>query len=528
MVKRGLTRAYGSSFRLWVSQGTSNRFKSALSGFTLTAFMQSSTAATLLMLSLISKHKIPLTMAVAFIIGADVATTIVAQILTFDLSWLSPFLLSIGIIGYMRNEQGGRKKHLFAILIGLGLMLLALALIREATLPLKASETLPIIMAPLHSDPTMAIAFAALLTWVIHSSLASILLFAALATGGVIDTQLGIFFVLGTNIGGAIIAFAATYKQSVKARQITGSNIIMRMICALIFYLLMPFIMDSINELTTDPGRQIVTLHVAYNIFLGIMFLPIVGIVAKIGETLFPDNEKKERRESDPVYLDDEALLTPIIALASAARETLRMSEMVEDMLERTINCFEQNDDTLAKNISNKDETVDRLYAAIKHYLAKLTQESLDPKEADRYLQILTFSTNLEHVGDIIDKSLMELAKKKIGKGERFSKEGWEEIKNFHASVLNNMKISQSLFLSEDPALARQLIDSKKTIREAEQETSSQHFDRLRQGLPETIATSSIHLDIIRDYRRINSYITTVAYQIIENSEHYANERKRH
>jgi len=204
------------------------------------------------------------------------------------------------------------------------------------------------------------------------------------------------------------------------------------------------------------------------------------------------------------------------------------MSEIVEKMLGQTITCFTQNTDSMAKNISRKDDTVDRLYTAIKYYMAKLTQQSLDPKEADRYLQILTFATNLEHVGDIIDTSLMELAKKKIAKGERFSDEGWSEIKDFHKQVLDNMKLAQNLFISEDPSLARQLIDSKNHIRKAEQETSSQHFHRLRQGLPETIATSSIHLDIIRDYRRINSYISTVAYSILENSTKYANERKKH
>lgn len=528
MVKRGFTRAYGSSLRLWISRGTKNRFTAAASGFATTALLQSSTAATLLMLSFVKKHGITLTAAIAFIIGADIATTIVAQILTFDLSWLSPALLAIGIIGHMKYEHGGRKKHIFTIMIGAGLMLLSLALIRDVTLPLKTSETLPLIMAPLNNDPSMAIVFSALLTWVVHSSLATILLFAAFASNHIIDMQLGFLLVIGANIGGAMISFIATYKQGNRARQITSANIVMRALCALIFYIFMSEILAHLNSYGLDTARQIVTFHVIYNVTLAIIFLPIVPLVAKIGETIFPYKETNKRTESDPLYLDEEALFTPVIALASAARETLRMAEMVEEMLSQTITCFKQNTDKLAKDISREDDTVDRLYAAIKHYLAKLTQESLDPKEADRYLQILTFATNLEHVGDIIDTSLMELAKKKIKSGERFSDEGWAEIKSFHAQVLQNMKLAQTLFLSEDPALARVLIDAKKTIREAEQETSTQHFQRLREGLPETIATSSLHLDIIRDYRRINSYVTTVAYSIIETNARHANERKRH
>ena len=499
-----------------------------LAGFAATALMQSSTAATLLLLSFVKKHGIPIAAAIAFVIGADVATTIVAQILTFDLSWLSPALLAIGIIGHLKYDYAGRKRHIFRIFIGLGLMLLSLALIRDATLPLKTSETLPLIIQPLKNDPLMAIGFAALLTWIIHSSLASILLFAALATGGIISLPLGFLLVVGTNIGGALISFVATYKQGVEARQITSANIIMRCTCAMIFFAFSSQIIEAVEKLDFDTSRDIVTMHVGFNIVLGLIFLPIVGLMDKFMQVLIPIKEDVEIDPADPLYLDDEALFTPVIALASAARETLRMSEMVEDMLERTITSFKQNDDTMAKNISRKDDTVDRLYASIKHYLARLTKESLDPKESDRYLQILTFATNLEHVGDIIDTSLMELAKKKIRKGERFSNEGWQEIKDFHAQVLENMKLAQSLFLSEDPRLARQLIDSKNEIRKAEQETSSLHFQRLREGLPETIATSSIHLDIIRDYRRINSYISTVAYSILENTARHGNKRKRH
>ena len=528
MVKMGFIRAYGSSLRLWISRGTKTRFTSALSGFATTTLLQSSTAATLLMLSFVKKHSIPLTAAIAFIIGADIATTIIAQVLTFDLSWLSPALMTIGIIGHIKYEHGGRRRHVFRIFIGLGLILLSLALIRDVTLPLKTSDTLPLVMEPLNSDPSMAVAFSALLTWIVHSSLATILLFATFASNQIIDMQLGFLMVIGANLGGALISFIATYKQGHQARQITSGNIVMRSTCAILFYIFMDDILAHLATYNLDPARALVTLHVIFNVALGIIFLPLISIVAIIGKTIFPYKETNTREESDPLYLDEEALFTPVIALASAARETLRMAEMVENMLDRTITCFKQNTDSMAKDISREDETVDRLYAAIKHYLAKMTQESLDPKEADRYLQILTFATNLEHVGDIIDTSLMELAKKKIKHGERFSEEGWNEIKNFHAQVLQNMKLAQSLFLSEDPSLARILIDAKKTIREAEQATSSQHFDRLRKGLPETIATSSLHLDIIRDYRRINSYITTVAYSILETNARHANERKGH
>lgn len=528
MVRRGITRAYGSSLRAFIAKGTSNRIISCASGIAATALLQSSTAAALLMLSFVKKHSITITAALAFIIGADIATTLVAQILTFDLSWLSPALLTIGIIGHMRYEHGGRRKHICGVFIGVGLMLLSLALIREASSPLTQSQVLPLILAPLESDPVMAILFAALLTWIIHSSLAAILLFAALASGGIIDLHLGFLLVMGANLGGAFITFIATYKEDHIARRITFGNIIMRALTVIILGLFTHDILSVLATLNMDTARAIVSMHMGFNIALGIAFLPFVQMIALVSEKIFPAPKTTKIDENDPIYLDDQALETPVIALASAARETLRMAEIVENMLEQTIESFKQNNATLAKKISCEDDRVDHLYRAIKLYLAKLTQESLDPKEADRYLQILTFSTNLEHVGDIIEKSLMELAQKKIKAKERFSDEGWDEIKNFHGKVLDNMKLAQTIFLSEDPALARQLIGAKKDIREAEQATSTQHFQRLREGLPETIATSSIHLDIIRDYRRINSYIATVAYAILENAVRHADERRKH
>ena len=505
-----------------------NRFVSCASGIATTGLLQSSTAATLLMLSFVRKHPVALPCALAFVIGADIATTLVAKVLSFDLSWLSPALLVVGIIGHLAFQQGGRKRHIFSVLIGLGLMLLSLTLIREASAPLVHSETLPLIMAPLENDPVTAIAFAALLTWIIHSSLASVLLYAALASSNIIDIELGYLLVLGTNLGGAIITFAATHKQGLTARRVTTGNLFMRGTIVLALALAMDNVLPLFAQLGSDTTHQIVNMHIAFNILLGIVFLPCVQWIGAAMKKLYPKPKNQKPAEHDPVYLDEEALQTPVIALAAAARETLRMAEMVEDMLEQTIEMFKQNTDTMTRAIRRRDDTIDHLYRAIKHYLARLTQESLDPKEADRYLQILTFSTNLEHVGDIIDKSLIELARKKIKNGERFSEEGWHEIRNFHKQVLENMSLAQNLFLSEDPKLARQLIDSKKDIREAEQATSTQHFQRLREGLPETIATSSLHLDIIRDYRRINSYVSSVAYQIIENTARYANERRNH
>lgn len=526
MVKLGFTRAYGTSLRRAVLRGTRNRFIACGSGIGVTMLLQSSTATTLLLISFVKNSSVPLTMALAVVIGSDIATTLVAQILTLDMSWLSPVLLIIGIIGHMIFERGGRKRHIFRACIGVGLMLLSLSLIKDASAPLANSDTLPVILAPLHGDPVMAIVGAAILTWIMHSSLAAVLLFAALASNNIVGLELGALLILGANLGGAFIAYIVTFKDGVTARRITTGNVIMRCVTVVLCMIFFDVMLSYMREFDYSTARHLVNLHVGFNIVLALIFMPTIQWVSKLCEKLVPEEKNKRRPAHEPLYLDDKALDTPVVALAAAARETLRMAEMVQDMLENTIESFKQNDEKLADKISRKDDTVDKLYNEIKLYMTRLTQESLDPKESDRYLQILTFATNLEHIGDIIDKSLMELARKKIKYKERFSEQGWAEIKDFHHQIVENVRMAQTIFLSEDPVLAQQLIDQKQVISATAKKSSAQHFERLRSGLPETIATSSLHLDIIRDYRRINSYITSVAHAILENAEKYESKRK--
>ncbi|MEM7650718.1 MAG: Na/Pi cotransporter family protein [Pseudomonadota bacterium] len=528
MVKIGFTRAYGTSLRKAIKQGTQNRFTACGAGIVVTTMLQSSTATALLLISFVKNNTVPLTAALAVIIGSDIATTLVAQILVFDISFLSPALLIIGIAGHMKFEHGGRKRHIFRVFIGLGLMLLSLSLIKQASAPLSTSATLPLILGPLENDPLTAIIFAAILTWVMHSSLAAVLLFATLATNNILDLELGALMILGANLGGAFIAFIATYKDGVPARRITLGNIIMRCFTVILFFLFIDLAIHQLTRYDFDTARHLINLHTAFNVVLALIFLPSVQWIAPLCKKLVPDKKNVEAPAYEPVYLDDKALNSPVVALACSARETLRMADMVQEMLEDTIDAFKENDNRLANKISQSDDTVDRLYGKIKLYMTQLTQEALDPKESDRYLQILNFATNLEHIGDIIDKSLMELAKKKIKKKERFSDEGWDEITNFHEQIVENMRSAQTIFLSEDPNLAQQLVDQKKEIGHAARASSEMHFDRLREGLPETIATSSLHLDIIRDYRRINSYITTVAYAILENAKKHKSKRRKH
>ena len=213
--------------------------------------------------------------------------------------------------------------------------------------------------------------------------------------------------------------------------------------------------------------------------------------------------------------------------MASATRETLRLGDLVQQMLEDTITVFKTNDMYLLEKVRDEDNTIDELYGQIKIYMAQLSQEFMDVNEAQRYVQVLTFSTNLEHVGDVIDKNLMPLALKKIKRQINFSEEGLKEIERVHTMVCESVDLAQSIFVSSDKDMARRLLQDKHDIRDLEITGMAKHIERLGEGVPDTISTSSLHVDIIRDYRRINSYMCTVAYPILEQdgencrSKHY-------
>jgi phosphate:Na+ symporter len=206
-------------------------------------------------------------------------------------------------------------------------------------------------------------------------------------------------------------------------------------------------------------------------------------------------------------------------------RETLNLGDRVEAMLRQTMEVFERNDQRLLKAVENADDAVDRLHEAIKLYLIQTSRTQLGEEESRRYVEILSFTMNLEHIGDIVDKNLMELATKKIKNRYAFSAQGLAELKGFHARVLENLRLALNVFATRDIVLARRLVGEKTLMREAESKAADSHFARLREGRPESIETSSIHMDVIRDFKRINGHLTAVAYPILEAAGELADTR---
>lgn len=485
-------------------------------GLGVTGLLQSSTATALLIMSFAGRGLVTVAPALAVMLGADLGSTLVVQVLSFDVSALAPALLVLGVGAFMLSSVA-RGRQIGRILIGLGLMLLSLQLIVGASEPLRDSATLRMVLASLSADPILAVILGALLAWCAHSSVAVVLLIMSLAVGGVVPVELGVALVLGANVGSGLIPFFLSLSGDPVSRRVPLGNLAFRALGAVAVLPLAELAMPYVAMLGEAPARQIANFHSVFNLALAAVFLPLTGVAARLTARILPEREANDGTdEHRPRHLDDSVIDTPPVALACATREAMRVADMVESMLRDSIQVFRNDDKNLLAEISAQETAVDKLHEALKFYLTRISSNALDDDDSRRCVDLITFTTNLEHVGDIIDKNLMELAQKKIRNRQQFSEDGWAELVDLHERVVQNMQLAMSVFVSGDVETARRLIGEKEHMRDFERRASEQHLERLRAGKIESIETSSLHLDMLRDLKRINSHITAVAYPVVD------------
>jgi phosphate:Na+ symporter len=322
--------------------------------------------------------------------------------------------------------------------------------------------------------------------------------------------------VLGANLGSAINpVFEGARRDNPASYRLPLGNLINRVVGVL---LIAPFLRPIAEHLQTwqpDLAKMTAEFHVAFNVATAIIFIGLLDAMARLLKKLLP-NRVQETDPSRPRYLDESALETPSLALADAARETLHMGDLVEIMLRKVMAAMMTNDRSLVDQVSRMDNSVDNLDEAIKLYVTKLTRGSLDEHEGRRAMEIISFTINLEHIGDIIDKNLSELATKKIKRRFQFSPEGADELSAFHKRTMDSLRIAFGVFMSGDVNEARKLLVEKAHLRNTEIAATERHLDRLREGRPETIETTSLHLDVLRDLRRIHSHVCSVAYPVLD------------
>jgi phosphate:Na+ symporter len=515
MVRSGVMRAFGAELRRLLSTTLRNRLMALLAGIGVTAFLQSSTATALMITSFAARGLVALVPALAIMLGANIGTTLIVQVLSFNVSALAPVLFLVGL-GAFKLGKRTPTRHLGRVAIGLGLMLLALHILLDTLAPAESAPSVHALLEAITGQPVLCVLLAAVLTWAVHSSAAVVLLVMPLASSHFITPVAALALVLGANLGSAVNPILEGGSSNNPAsRRLPVGNLINRCIGVVVVLPFLQPIADALTRLEPNPARMTADFHMAFNVALALVFIFLLDQLAWLLMRLLPD-PLKSPDPSTPLYLDETAINTPSVALACAARETLHMGDIVESMLRKAMTALMTNDRKLAAEVSRMDNIVDRLDEAIKLYVTKMTRESLDDRDGRRAMEIISFSINLEHIGDIIDKNLMELAVKKIKHKYEFSKEGAKELAAFHKLIMDNLKLAFSVFINNNVKIARTLISEKSQIRTAELACADSHLARLREGRPESIETSSLHLDVLRDLKRIHSHICSVAYPVLE------------
>jgi phosphate:Na+ symporter len=515
MVLSGVLRAFGPNLRRFLAKALHNRFSAFGAGLCLTALLQSSTATGLMATSLTADGLVSLVPALAIMLGANVGTTLIVQVLSFDISALAPVLFVAGLVTF-RVGGSSLTKALGRIAIGLGLMLLALHILLDTLAPAEQAPAVRELLASITGDPVLCILIAAALTWAAHSSVAVVLLVMSLAYSHFVTPEAALALVLGANLGSAINPLIEGGSRGDPAsRRLPVGNLVNRFVGILIALPFLPAITRELTALQPDTAKMTAEFHMLFNIALAAIFIGALDPLASLLVRVLP--EKKQPSDAAmPRYLDEAALGTPPLALANAAREAIRMGDTVEAMLRDVMAALLNNDRKLATEVSRMDNVVDRLDEAIKLYITKLTRDSLDDREGHRAMEIISFTINLEHIGDIIDKNLCQLALKKIKRGYQFSPEGAAELTAFHKRVCECLQAAFGIFMAGDVAAARRLVREKAELRKAELEAADRHFERLREGRPESLETTSLHLDVLSDLKRIHSHICSVAYPVLE------------
>ena len=514
LVRTSILRVYGAELRRFLSVNVGNRFMALLAGLGVTSLLQSSTATALLTTSFAGSGLIATAPALAIMLGADIGTSLAAVFLSRDLSWLSPLLIFVGVIVFL-SKQRSPAEHLGRVAIGLGLMMLALQLIVAAARPLTQTAGVKAIFTTISGDPLLDLVIAAAVTVLAYSSLAVVLLVATLTASQVIGLDTALPLVLGANIGSGALAVLMTLKSSAEVRRVPLGNLLFKLVGALATIPFIGLIARAAGESGFGVSQVVIAFHLVFNVALAALCIPLVHVVAELTHRLLPAAPTTQD-ESQAKHLDPLALPTPSLALTCAAREALRIGDFVEQMLTTLGRLMRTNHRASADEIRRLDDVVDSLYKQVKFYLTQVSRTPMGERDSRRWTDIISFTINLEQVGDIIEKSANDVVSKNIDRNRNFSDAGMQELCDLHARLISNLRLAMNVFINNDVNDAEKLVTEKVKFRELELVNYEKHLSRLADHTVQSIETSSLHLDLMRDLKRVNSHFCSVAYPILE------------
>ena len=520
MVRTGIMRAWGDRLQRFIEANLSNRGSAFLSGIAATLLLQSSTATALIVTGLSASGVISGAIGLAVLLGADLGSALVTGLISATgplIVVISPILLFAGYVTFSVTSNF-RPRNAGRIMMGLGLMLLALKLIVAASQPLREATLFHNVLQSISSEPFLALLAGAALTWMSYSSLASILLVTSFLIGGALAPAAAFALILGINFGAGLPAMTSTAGLPRVARRLPAANLVARAVMAVVLIPFLPWIATEIGSRIADPVWQAVAFHAGFNVFLAMLALPIAGTIMSFIERLLPDAVGPADTLDEPRYLDHLALDTPAAAFSNAQTETVRMTELLDRMFQTSAHALRTGDLGALKSIKQLDDRLNNYHSSIHAYLAALSESGLPAEDEKLAHDNMLFISNLEHAGDIIHLSLAERIRSKAKLSIDFTQEQTNSINHLTDTVQASLKMAAGVLSSGDVDAARRLIDQKAEFRSHENTVLEEHFRETRNISRDDLKTSALYVDLIRDLHQINSHIVSAAYPVLQDA----------
>ncbi|MFK8138500.1 MAG: Na/Pi cotransporter family protein [Bdellovibrionales bacterium] len=507
-VSENLTRLTANRAREVLSKLSDRKFVSVGVGILLTVLMQSSGAVTTMLVGLGAAGVITLREVMGIIIGSAIGSTLTVQLISFQ---VSKFGLGIFTACFAANFLASSRKIKMVTNVGIGFGLIFMGM-EFMSLGARDISQMPVfleIFKLLNDSPITSIIITAIFTAFVHSSAVVIGFAMSLLNSGAIEMQDAIYWVFGANIGTTATALIASIGGNHVSRQVAWSNTFFKFGAVILFFGFAMPLVDITSWMGGDFSRQIANAHTIFNVVAGIVFLPFLGYAADWIEGFFTPSQKD--RPYRTKFIDSNTIETPTLAIAQANREILRMGDVVLSMLKDSIHLFKEEDPELAEYIRERDNKVDLLHTEIKAYLVQIGGD--DGLNRD-VVRMISFVSELESAADVIEKSIAEMAIKTATLKLKFSEKGWDELNEIHSMTYELGVKSLTCFQTDDIRLSQEVLEMKRFIRKKEVEYRKNHYERLNEGIKESHNTSSIHLDVLSDLRRVSGLLSNHVYEL--------------
>jgi phosphate:Na+ symporter len=516
MVQTGVQRAFGKALSVWMKQAMGAPSRAFLVGLLVTAAIQSSTATGLIVSSFAMDGLVSLVPGLAAMLGANVGTTLIVQALSFNLIYLAPGLILVGVYMF-RHYPPGRTRDLGRVFIGLGLLLLSLEELVAIFEPLKSAPALGHVLVFLENTPFIALLVGTAVTWASHSSVAVVVLIMSLAHNGLVNPATAFILVLGANLGTAVNPVLESGNDGNPAsRRVPIGNIGTRIAGCIVAFALYPWADQIMHFMSSNSARSVANFHLAFNLVVALFFMPTLKLYAKFLKRLLPQRINQDD-PARPKYLDESARDVPTIVLAQATREALRLTDLLQESLTLTQRVFRRRDNVAVTQGRRVNRTIHDLDRSITAFLATQDQETLGQDDAIVLKDILTFSSNIARAASVSGARLLSHANALKNKRWSLGDGQKSEINDMLKRTQRNLTQATALFVSNDRAGARQLAFEKDYFRELEATATKQHLAHIKQGKLDALESGDFYLEVLRITAQLNAYLVeAVAYPILE------------